>query len=72
MTNAEKLKESSINNMALLLDECFSIKEEYINDYCARCEKMHNGCPNEINRCCNRTQREMIIYWLEQKCKIVL
>lgn len=72
MTNAEKLKESSINNMALLLDECFSIKEEYMNDYCARCEKMHNGCPNEINCCCNRTQREMIIYWLEQKCKIVL
>lgn len=72
MTNADKLRELSIDNMAVILDECFKLNKEYANNYCFRCEEIHNGCPNERNRCCNRTSREMIIYWLEQECKFAL
>lgn len=72
MTNAEMLKDTSVDNMAILLDEYFTINKEYVSDYCGRCEQMHNGCPNEINHCCNRTSREMIVDLLEQKCKFIL
>lgn len=72
MTNVDKLKELHIDNIAIMLDECFKIKDKYKDNYCERCEKIHNGCPNEINRCCNRTSREIIIDWLEQECKFLL
>ena len=69
MTNIEFLKISSIDNIAILLEEFWNNKDILESLYCKRCSEKHQGCPHMYH--CPITDREIIIDWLQKECKVV-